>query len=521
MQVIDLNSTSTIYMGRDNQLSWFNVDIQGTVTPEIDRTPANFNVAVPGQNLNNRTWQLTEFSGIYSGYMPPEWDAWINFGQSQTYIIGTAPFNLVDITNSTEVPVYFGPLASNSLDPINTTQLIPLGTYSVQPTNPPVRPMVPSADEAAVSGGIIGVGGYLFLFGNSGTIRWNGVNPQGLSDFSFWPPTNQATIGNTKIVAAQSTRGGGSVGLLLWTLDSLIRGTLQNIVTETDPGTGATTVTGQVIFTFDQVQSGLSILSANSIVYFNQTTFWVGIDQFYYYNGIVQSLKNTMNANFFFDNLNYDLQEKVWAIVLPRFKEIWWIFPNRNAPGGTTQPDGTPGECNWAVVYNIEDNIWFDTPWNRATGVPPATLPFPIMSDTQQRENQFAPGSSGAPLWFEEYRFDEYAFNQVTPIKSYFQTNLMTMFDDNPSEDYQTRTLRIEPDFVQAGVMTVEVSTQEFVTDSPDNFSQPYEFTPTTGKIDMREMGRLISFRFTSYVAGGNYQMGKPMASLQRGDTRP
>jgi hypothetical protein len=67
------------------------------------------------------------------------------------------------------------------------------------------------------------------------------------------------------------------------------------------------------------------------------------------YNGVVKEIPNTMNQNYFFDNLNYAQREKVWVSKVPRFGEIWWFYPRGNAT-----------ECTDAIIYNIRENTWYD-----------------------------------------------------------------------------------------------------------------------------------------------------------------
>jgi hypothetical protein len=68
--------------------------------------------------------------------------------------------------------------------------------------------------------------------------------------------------------------------------------------------------------------------------------------------------------------------------------------------------------------------------------------------------------------------------------------------------------------------MTLVVTGPAFAQ-GPDKVSDPYVFGPETGKIDMREQRRELRLRFTSDVAGGNYQLGKVLLSADIGDVRP
>ena len=56
--------------------------------------------------------------------------------------------------------------------------------------------------------------------------------------------------------------------------------------------------------------------------------------------------------------------------------------------------------------------------------------------------------------------------------------------------------------------------------DETDQPSLPYNFDPTTLKIDMREQRREMRLRFESNTFNGDYQVGKILLSLDVGDSR-
>jgi hypothetical protein len=92
-----------------------------------------------------------------------------------------------------------------------------------------------------------------------------------------------------------------------------------------------------------------------------------------------------------------------------------------------------------------------------------------------------------------------------------------------PAPEGQNRWIRlerIEPDFVQSGDMSVIVTGRPFAQ-GEDKESDPYFFDADTGKIDMREQRRELRLKFTSDVAGGDYQLGKVLLSAEIGDVRP
>ena len=79
--------------------------------------------------------------------------------------------------------------------------------------------------------------------------------------------------------------------------------------------------------------------------------YWIGTDRFLMFNGVVREVPNALNLNYFFDGLNYSQRQKVFAVKVPRFGEIWWMYPRGDAI-----------ECTHAIIYNVRENTWYDTP---------------------------------------------------------------------------------------------------------------------------------------------------------------
>jgi hypothetical protein len=129
-------------------------------------------------------------------------------------------------------------------------------------------------------------------------------------------------------------------------------------------------------------------------------------------------------------------------------------------------------------------------------------------------------------LWQHEIGTDEVIDNTSNAIESSFQTSDLGWVAGGPAQaslvgDNVTLNLeRVEPDFIQSGPMTFQVTGRPYAQ-SQDVTSDPYYFDPDTGKIDMREQRREIRLIFTSNVQGGNYQLGKVLLSADIGDVRP
>jgi hypothetical protein len=224
---------------------------------------------------------------------------------------------------------------------------------------------VPALNKPAnfnCTGGVVTLAPYTFAFGNDGYVAWSVPNTP--DDYTGSGAGNAYVTGQ-KIVRGMPLRGGpgNSPSGLFWSADSLIR---------------ASYIGGTALFQFDTISAQSSILSAQSVIEYDGVFYWIGTDRFLMFNGVVREVENNLNLNFFFDNLNYAQRQKVFALKVPRFGEIWWCFPF-----------GTSEEPNHAIVYNVRENIWYDTALpneGRGAGLFPAVFRKPLMSGVQPQE---------------------------------------------------------------------------------------------------------------------------------------
>lgn len=371
----------------------------------------------------------------------------------------------------------------------------------------------------SLTGGVVSLQPYTFIFGNDGYVAWS--VPGDPADYTG-TGAGAANITGQKIVKGMPLRGGpgNSPSGLLWSADSLLR---------------ASFVGGDAVFQFDTISTQSSIMSANSVIEYDGIFFWVGSDRFLSFNGVVREVPNNMNLNFFFDNLNYEYRQKVFAIKVPRFGEIWWCFPK-----------GTSTEPNHAVVYNVREDTWYDTPLpegGRGAGTFPTVFRKPLMTGveinltpTDTRVTQAGDvriteagfdritQESDTPeyrLWVHEVGTDAIDGQNIQPIQSFFETADLSL-PVSTQTNKAIQVLMMEPDFVQSGDMTVQVMGRANARAPEVNgdIMTIYETPPTPQDqvVYFKTQRRELRFRFESNTVGGNYQMGLILAHTQPGD---
>ena len=354
--------------------------------------------------------------------------------------------------------------------------------------------------NVSVSGGVVMLHPYLFVYGNYGLIKNTSAG-----NFNDWvsADANETTVATGKVVKGLPLRGGTtSPAGLFWTLDSVVRVTY-----------APSTVNGlNFYWKYDLLTSQSSVMSSQCFIEYDGIFYWAGVDRFLSYDGIVREIPNNQNMNYFFDNINYAQREKVWCTKVPRWGEIWWFYPKGDAT-----------ECTDAIIYNVREKTWYDAGEapgaRRSAGTFSEVFRYPIWAGNEPNS------AEGYTLWQHETGVDQVYLNYVDAIESYFETPALGSYaglvgsTQQAGDNLWTRCERIEPDFVQSGEMYVVVTGKGYA-DDVDQPSTPYTFQSDTLKIDMREQRREMRLRFGSNTQGGSYFMGKVLLSLDTGDVR-
>lgn len=334
-------------------------------------------------------------------------------------------------------------------------------------------------------GGIVTLGPYLVTYGSYGSVANSDVNQPSLF---FTGDYNAANVTGSKIVKGLPIRGGSNApAALLWSLDSVIKMSKVS--------------TAEGVFRFDTMSGQSSILSSNSVIEYDGIYYWVGVDRFLMFSGVVQELPNTLNANWFFDGLNINYRQRVWAMKIPRYGEIWWFYPR-----------GEATECTHAIIYNVREKTWYDTELGRSAGYYSQVFPYPLMAGTDSY------------LWQHEKGFDKVT-DAATAIPSNFTTSNLGFPTGGPTGELPqgtnvwARLTRMEPDFAQTGTMTMTVLTREYANAELVE-SEAFPFDETTTRVDTRLQGRQLLLKFESNTLYGDYFMGVPLLHIETGDKR-
>ena len=444
----------------------------GVITVEADvnegSNPNGHVVAVVATTI---TTTNTDVAGGSFALTPSQNNFWMfdyqyDSSTNQNYIIAHAAPNAECICNDQGGQIFFGDV---------------LGTAPLQSVSLP--------SDANATGGIVSLHPFLFYYGTDGIIGWSVAGePTNLTGAG----SGIARVWGQKIIKGMPLRAGsGSAPAgIFWAYDAVIRATF----------TG-----GDTVFQFDTIATETSIISEFCVVDYDGVFFWCGVDRFLMFNGVVREVPNQMNLNYFFDGINKRARNKVFAFKMPRYGEIWWCYPRGDAT-----------ECTHAVIYNVRENCWYDTELpnlGRSAGQFNNSFAAPILTGVTDDGN-------GYKVWIHEQLTDEYDGPNIRPIRSYFETADLSALVQGRSEYLRITT--IEPDFVQRGPMTVQVTGRANAR-APEVFGTTFTFpesanTPHEQIVMLKEQRRELRVRFESNAVYGDYQMGQIIGHMEPGD---
>lgn len=350
-------------------------------------------------------------------------------------------------------------------------------------------------DAPAVSGGVFSLAPYTIAYGSDGFVGWSDINqPQVWATSTVPGDAGSDRVTGSKVVAGMPLRSGVNAGLL-WSLDSVIR---------------MDYVAGAAIWRFSTISAQSSIMAQNSVIEYDGLYYWIGIDRFLYFDSSVHELPNSMNQNYFFDNLNYTHRQKIWATKVPKFGEIWWFYPRGDAT-----------ECSHAIIFNVNLKTWYDIELPRSAGFYSQVRHYPTWTNSDMEP------STNYGLYQHEFGQDAVVGdNQLAICSSYTTQNLgyptggVQLGDSQAGSNRCTRLTRVEPDFLQVGDMTCTILGQSYAQSPPDP-EVTFDFTPTTPYFDPREQRRHLLLKFASNTLGGFFEGGRVIIHTEPGDNRP
>ncbi len=300
--------------------------------------------------------------------------------------------------------------------------------------------------------------------------------------FLDWAPTPTNTAGDLRI-----SEGNQIVA---------VEQTSQQMVVLTDSSAHVVQFIGPP-FTFGirEVAKGLSVAGPNCAVSANDMVFWMGLGEFYMYDGVVREIPCPIKEFVFDQTFDTERRDLVFAAHNSSFSEIWWFYPCT-----------VSGDCTRYAVYNYEQQVWYYGTLARSAWIDRGTSLQPI-----------AAGLDGF-LYVHEVGNNDGSTSPPSPIDAYIQSSPVDlgegdqfMFVTRMLPDVTFRSSTNDP------LATITLTAQnfpggEFFGDQPSPVARtatvPVEqFTRQTF---VRLRGRAMALRIGSNKVGTAWRLGSP-----------
>ncbi len=302
-----------------------------------------------------------------------------------------------------------------------------------------------------------------------------------------WRPSTTNTAGDLRL---------GSGSKIVTAIE-----TRQQILVFTDVSLHAMQYIGPP-FTFgiNMISENITIRSPISVVAVDDTVYWMGKNEFYVYNGGVQTLPCSVK-DYVFSNFNSTQAEKCFGAVNSAFSEVWWYYPSANSENNDRY-----------VVYNYSQNIWYHGNLVRTAWV-----------DRGVNETPIAAGRDGY-LYNHEVGFDDGSTNPASPIVAYIESS---QFDIGDGDQFSF-VRRLIPDLTfrnstaETPIANFTVKARNFPGGAylQDN-SKAVEKTASvpveqfTQDAHIRLRGRSIAIKVDSDSTGTGWRLGSPRIDVR------
>lgn len=168
------------------------------------------------------------------------------------------------------------------------------------------------------------------------------------------------------------------------------------------------------------LSTGQSIIGPNAKATVNQTIYWMGNSNFFFYDGQTKTLPCAIQ-DYVFSSMDLTQTDKVFAGVCSSFGEIWWFYPSE---------DGN-GECDSYVIFDYEDGVWSY-----------GTMPRTVWADSGIETYPIGVGFDGY-MYNQEYGENDGSTNPPSAIYSYIQSSPLEL---DPAGNAFAFANRIIPD---------------------------------------------------------------------------
>ena len=231
-------------------------------------------------------------------------------------------------------------------------------------------------------------------------------------------------------------------------------------------------------FSFSVLGEISGTISKNAATTIEGASFWMGVDNFYMYDGAVRTLPCPVLQHVF-DDFNQVQREKVFAGQNIKFNEIWWFYPSE----GSTDIDKY-------VIYNYIDNNWSIGTLDRTAWVDSNIFANPLTVDNTGLQYNQESGTDAAG----------------SAITAFVETGF---FNGDANGDNVYFMNRVIPDVTYSAGTSLKFTLKTKIYPQDSEITKgPFTVSNTANKLDLRARGRSFQARYESDATGVSWRLG-------------
>ena len=330
--------------------------------------------------------------------------------------------------------------------------------------------------------------------GSTGTqdnmfIRW--CDQENVND---WTPSTTNTAGSQRLtdgsslISAKRSRG----AVLIWSDTAMYQMQL---------------VGAPFTFGFSQLGANCGAAGLNSTIDVNGTSFWMGKDSFFMFDGSVQKLRCAVE-DYVFKDISEGSQRHTFAANNGEFNEVTWFYPS----SGSTVID----RC---VTYNYADQVWYVGTLDRSSWIDKGIYSYPYAttydsSDTASTISTITGLTAGRAYMYSQ----EFGSNaEGAAITAYVESGDFVI---PQAGEYLMSIKRFIPDFKNlTGTVNVTLKFRDYPTSTQKTIG-PFAVTTSTTKVDTRARGRQGALRVESSAIDDAWRFGTYRAEIRQDGRR-
>jgi len=257
----------------------------------------------------------------------------------------------------------------------------------------------------------------------------------------------------------------------------------------------------------------ISIIGQNAAAVASGTTYWMGVDKFYKYNGKTETLRCDL-LRFIYTDINLSQAAQVVAGTNEGFNEVWWFYCSANST-----------VVDKYVIFNYTENngegVWYYGTMGRTAWLDSGLRNYPMAA------------TYSANIVYHEFGLNDNATNASLPIEAYISSAEFDIDDGNnvafiwrvlpdvtfrgSTSDNPSLTMTLKP-MLNAGSGYSDPqalggsNSYPVIQTNPGTAIQIEQFT---GQVNIRVRGRQMVLEVRSTESNIQWQLGSPRLDMR------